>query len=196
MSDTLSKKAIVTSIVATILFVYLLDPILRIIGFVLFNFGFSLFRSFIDNMYKSSALLSMPDPAGSLSSLVYGIVSGVLISGTTFLFFLEKPIKSTKEKKVFFFAKKHLPFGFILFTLIFIMFSFLKIYKDGFESRLISSFNQHLVTIAPYISDQDLKLLKSKWTQMKYEDDYNDIYKQLNDIAIQNKVDLPKNYRY
>ena len=72
----------------------------------------------------------------------------------------------------------------------------LDMYSNNFQSKLISSFNQHLIAIAPYTGDNDIKLLKSKWTQMKNQEDFNAIYKRLNQIAQSNNIILPKNQLY
>jgi hypothetical protein len=62
-----------------------------------------------------------------------------------------------------------------------------------FQLRVVSSFKQHMTTIAPYITEQRAKELYSQWTQMRNQQDYQRIYRELNRIAADNHVVLPEN---
>lgn len=196
MESINAKKAILTSIIATILFVYLLDPILKFIGTLLFEFGSSIFRSYIDNLFQKAALLVIPDPSTSLVNFMEGAISGTLISLTALLFFRKQLSEIKKVSNAISFVDKYLRWTLLLVSLVYIPMTLLTIYSNEFQSKIVSSFNQHLVAIAPYISDNEIKLLKSEWTQMKSQKDYDAIYIKLNQIAQKNKIILPKNNLY
>jgi hypothetical protein len=64
------------------------------------------------------------------------------------------------------------------------------------QLSLISSFRQHMRILSPYVSEQDEKMLYSKWSLMNSREDYVQIYERLNAIALKNGITLPKNRIY
>jgi hypothetical protein len=64
------------------------------------------------------------------------------------------------------------------------------------QLSLVSSFEQHMRVLAPYMSDQRYKLFLSEWSRMTDETDYVKIYSELNAIAAENKIVLPENKIY
>lgn len=70
------------------------------------------------------------------------------------------------------------------------------IWNDSAQLELFTSFKQHVIAVAPNISEQEEESLWSEWTQMKCRDDYESIYEKLINIAKKNNIELPKNKKY
>jgi hypothetical protein len=85
------------------------------------------------------------------------------------------------------------PWSLVGSTLLLAVFIVAILYSMMFQMRVVSSFKQHMTTIAPYITEQRAKELYSQWTQMRSEEDYQRIYRELNRIADENHVVLPEN---
>jgi len=191
------KIGIISSIVATFLFIYLLDPLLRFVTFVLFKGVGSLARGYIDKLFEQAALLTGPDPSLYLLSLLTGFVTGASTSLLIILLFLYQPSDHLLERiRSFHFPKALIRWGGIVITLLMIVMCVMGLYSTIFQLRITTSFTQHIVVIAPYISDQEAKLLRSRWTQMKSEQDFDALYRDLNKIAKTNGVILPENKVY
>jgi hypothetical protein len=191
------KIGVATSIIATILFIYLLDPIMRFVGFVLFNYGSTILRAYIDRLFEQAALLTPPDPALAIFTSLLALANGFITGVVTSRFFPRRLFKKLRVEL----QKKEEPESqnrkrpwvllvpVIVINLVWLMWS----YSTFFQFRIISSFNQHLVAVAPYVSEHDLNLIRSQWTQMQSEKDYGIIYSELGRIANQNHIRLPEN---
>ena len=70
------------------------------------------------------------------------------------------------------------------------------LWSDLFQLRVVTSFQQHMTAIAPFITDQQAKQFRSRWTQMRTKGDYDVIYRDLQKIADSNGIRLPPNYIY
>lgn len=191
------KVGVIASIIATIIFIYLLDPIMRLFGFFLFDLGSSIFRAYIDRLFEQAALMVAPDPAFYLYMCFLLFIGFAMISTTVLIFVknnTNKPEEISESRK----ARRKLlllwiPWINFILTLLVCVFLLTSLNSTLFQLRIVSSFNQHLTAISPYISQQEINILRSQWTQMRSEDDYKIIYSQLNSIAKQNHVRLPEN---
>ncbi len=195
------KIGIISSVVATFLFIYFLDPLLRFVTFILFKTFGSLSRWYTDRLFEQAALLTGPDPSLYLLSLISGIITGI---GTILLIFfifqyrlldLVKK-KKKKNKRSFRLPKAFIRWSGIALALLLIIPSIMNLYSTMFQLRITTSFNQHIVLLAPYISDQEAKLLRSRWTQIKSEQDFTALYRDLNKIGKSIGVILPENKIY
>lgn len=191
------KIGIFSSVVATFLFIYFLDPLLRFVTFLLFKAFGSVARGYTDRLFEQAALLTGPDPSLFFLSLFGGFTTGISTSLLIFFLFLYPPSHRLEERVGSF----HLPKAFIrwsgiVVTLLLFVTPLMSLYGTMFQLRITTSFTQHLVLLAPYISDQEAKLLRSRWTQMKSEQDFDALYRDLNKIARTNGVVLPENKVY
>jgi multisubunit Na+/H+ antiporter MnhB subunit len=191
------KIGIISSIVATFLFIYLLDPLLRFLTFMLFKGLGSLARGYTDRLFEQAALLTGPDPSFPLLTLFTGFATGASTTLLIILLFLYPPSDHLLERvQSFHFPKALIRWGGIVITLVMIVACVMGLYSTVFQLRITTSFTQHIVALAPYISDQEAKLLRSRWTQMKSEQDFDALYRDLNKIAKTNGVILPENKMY
>jgi hypothetical protein len=191
------KIGIISSVVATFLFIYLLDPLLRFLTFLLFKIFGSLARAYTDRLFEQAALLTAHDPSLFLLSLVAGFLAGISTIMLIFLLFLYRPSDRLQEKlKSIRLPKALIRWSGVVLALLLIVTPTMYLYSTIFQLRITTSFTQHLVLLAPYISDQEAKLLRSRWTQMKSEQDFESLYGDLNKVAKTNGVVLPENKVY
>ncbi len=73
----------------------------------------------------------------------------------------------------------------IIFSLLLYVFLFLSIIKP---THLRDQFDRNILLITPYTQISEIDYLKSEWVQMSNEDDYNIIYKRIDEIVIQNSL--------
>lgn len=59
------------------------------------------------------------------------------------------------------------------------------------QKSLIIDFNQHVNILSPYLSEQEVKILKSEWALMRNEEDYKKIAAKLFEYAQKNNIELP-----
>jgi hypothetical protein len=180
-----------------VLFLYLVDPVMKLFGYLLFNYGSSILRAYIDRLFEQAALLEPPNSALMLLVAAFGVTDG-LVAGLTVSLFMLRYRKASKngqpeQEKRAEARRRRLPWIVLFLSLLMILVSIPLQHSVLFQSRIISSFNQHLTAIAPYVTDQEARALRSRWTQMQSENDYRVIYADLERIAANNHVRLPEN---
>ena len=190
------KIGIISSIIATFIFIYLLDPILRLMTYMMFGLLGSLTRWYTDSLFQRAALLAGPDPSVDLLAFLTGGICGILSSIAIILILyplLTRDEKGIKAPKI---TIKHLRLSIPVLCIVIAICTLLSFHRTLFPVRITSSFNQHLAAIAPHVTDQDIKEFRSRWTQMACENDYKILYNNLNRIASKNNVRLPENVVY
>jgi len=70
--------------------------------------------------------------------------------------------------------------------------SYISIIPNLVRFQLVSSFNQRLTVLSPYITQQQEKEIKSKWATMHGRKDYLDINETMEDYAKQSSITLPR----
>lgn len=184
------KIAIIGGIIASAVFLYLLDPILKFASFVFFTVGKNVFRAYTDRLFAQAALLTGPDPGLFLfvgSVVTFSVTMSIVVLGIILqrrARRAERPPRAPVRVQIWIL---------LLLVLLSDFVSLLFLYNTFFQIRIITSFNQHLAAVAPFISDQDAKVLRSQWTQMKTKRDYDAIYLKLAQVANSNGIILPPN---
>ena len=188
-------KVIVGGVVATAVFVYFLDPILHFFGNCLLRLSASLFHTYYNRIYAQAAHLETQDYAflllvtvGMMPLICFFILDvQYLVRRTRHGASPDKPpTKSNFRTRLLL----------LIVTAIF-MLTFTVIAAANYtQLSLISSFRQHMRILSPYVSEQDEKMLYSKWSLMNSREDYVQIYERLNAIALKNGITLPKNRIY
>jgi hypothetical protein len=191
------KVGIITSIIASAVFLYFLEPILRFFGRLVFGFFHSFFSAYLDRLFLKAALGVPPDP----SLFVLGIALGSLVGFFTLsTFALMRMSKDKGESDEQLKSKprrfKRLRVGSMVSIILLFAVSFHVYWSMWFQFKLTTSFSQHMRCVAPYVSEQQEKVLQSRWAQMKNQKDYEDIYSDLKNIAATNKIVLPENVVY
>jgi hypothetical protein len=184
------KKGIISSLIATILFLYFLDPILNFLGKIFLKVGAWLFQSYLDRLYQEMAVDSM-----DYAYLIFlSIVIAMITIGSLIIFrvIFKNRIDTTDHKLDTKNRSKTLVVLYVtfFFTCIFLLTT------SSINKKTTSSFNQHLRIITPYITTQEKDLIISEFASMKSQKDYRMLYDKINAIAVKNELELPKNKLY
>ena len=193
--DRAWKIGIATGVISTALFLYCLDPILRGVGIVLFHLSGTVFQAYRDRLFAQAAIGVPPDPALFLYTLVLGVFSGFVSTAALVVALGRARVRDidlvTLERR-----RRSRRWMLVIVAVVFDIFTLLILYNTYFQTRITTSFRQHTTAIAPYINDQEMKVLLSRWTQMRGEADYRAIYHDLKEIADRNQVFLPDNLMF
>lgn len=199
------KIGIISSLVATFIFLYFLEPL----GNLLLSAGKIGFQTYIDRIYKEVATQDLDLPFMIIYGFIVFFLMGFILdffSGAIKILkkYLrkEEPEKTDNKKEISRDIKENespkkkgkimkVVFPSILFILLLSM-----IIDISIKKKAISSFNQHIRVLAPYISEEEKKFIISDFSTMKSQNDYRKIQEKLQGIAKKNDVELPENYQY
>ncbi|MEM6247405.1 hypothetical protein [Shewanella vaxholmensis] len=73
---------------------------------------------------------------------------------------------------------------------------FYQMWTMMFQYEVVTSFDQHIKIVTPYISEKEKQIIVSKFSMMNGESDFKSLYAELDKIASENKLVLPKNKTY
>ncbi len=193
--DSNLKVGIISSVIASCIFLVLLEPILRGITAVLFGFGAGLFRAYTDRLFAQAALLAPPESSFELLTMVVGFIVALGIGYTAGRISFWRRVSGAKRRPrpVDLEKLRRFPWPLLIMDVIAILALIGLTYSHLFQLRVISSFKQHMTAIAPYITDEQVKKLYSDWTQMRGEGDYRKIYTEISRIAAEHDIRLPEN---
>lgn len=201
------KSSIFVSIISTLLFIYFLEPIIRILGkgfiFLIRNLS-----STVYNRIFQEVAFGRPDYSHTLLFLT----TIVILTPTIFLIVLSlrteksKPseelqeIESTQQTNEFNSnreekienKKTSLKKLKIPLLAIMLLISIGALILGDIKLKTIQSFEQHIRILTPYMETHKKELLISKFASMNSHDDYILIQSELNRIAEQNGITLPE----
>ena len=188
---------VVSSLIATIVYLYLIDPIIRTFGELVVLTSHYVATGLVDNLYRKCALSCPPDSAFALLGLFSGLLAGMTFGALSVV--LRSYVKSgpapddevTTMKKLRRSALMGL--GFLVLLGFLLMFLY---WTTWFQLQRLTSFNQHLAILAPFIDNQREEELRSKWALMKGRKDYEAIVVDILSIAEENGVGIPDNPSY
>ena len=194
--DRSFKIGVTSSVIATIL-----DPVLRFGTFLLTHAFGTWARGYVDRLFERAALLTGPDTGLQVLAVILGLITGLLSGGTVGVVAAvasrarrasaEAPRAETPRWIARWLSPVRACVIIILINALLILQVLMLLHSTMFQVRVTSRFNQHLAAIAPYVADREVKVLRSRWTQMTSERDYQAIYTDLNRIAAANSVRLP-----
>ena len=201
------KWGIVNGIIASFIFIYFLQPLLDLVSrSVVYVFSLSS-SAFIDRIFAQAAHLQTQDYSFGITIIIFGFFSGVLIGYCRILisFLFGKklsfgllgnvlfPLSLINENK-----KTSTNFA-VLVGALYLIFSFyciVIIAANYIQLRTISSFQQHMRIIAPYINEGEEKMIFSRWSLMKSHADYESVYATIRSKAKDHNIVLPENTIY
>jgi hypothetical protein len=213
--DNTIKKGIVSSLIASIVFIIVLEPLLKFLWSFLNKTSYTVYFNYLNSLYSNAALghRNYVDFM-ILTAIIAGII-GLLFITSNRLLFLIKRLKDDDElfneknpekrndiiekrrnklkPKIEFMKRKFILVKYFMFSIFVIaIFSFstslFKIYTD---IQLNTSFNQRLNALAPFLEDIESKKLVSKWAMMKTKNDYIEINNLMEIVAKKNNIRLP-----
>ena len=198
---------------------YFVNPILKYTGKGVFYLSSIIAKSYNDYLYKSIALNNMTYESVTFTYLVFIFLSLVVI-GTLYLiketFDLEKnaselykkvtneqnevveegkTFEEIKNKIIslhndsFKFAKKY-RFYFSIIAVSLLLVTFINIATAEIVNDKVNSVNIQCEVIAPYIPEDELKLLKSNFHQIQNMEDYKIVYENINSLFKINGLDF------
>jgi hypothetical protein len=197
MNDFLKKNSqtMIVGLLTTIVFLYILQPVLEFTGSAVMFVGSLVSNSYIDMLYSQIAHLEIMSFGFFFFFIVFValicISVGLIIYQWTNDVAPEKIEKESISKNIL--RKKVITTLLLLFSA---MYFTVQISTKLYQLSLISSFKQHLAIIAPYIDEQKEELILSQWSLIKTNEDYEAVYIKLTDVAKNNKLDLPTNTIY
>jgi len=192
------KVGVVSSLAATILFIYFLDPLMRLVSRIVFGLSSSLTRAYVDGLYRDCALCTTVFPSAELHALVFGAFSGVLSGwllsrATTKLWpshVLPPDDPRTRSSRR---LRRVATVVGVVSSLCLIVFIGLQVWATSFRLRTMTTFNQHLNAVGPFISEQEKLTLVSRWSQMRGAKDYEEISASISSVAKEHGVYLMPN---
>ena len=199
MKDFLQKhtSGIIVAIVSTMIFLYLLQPMLEYVGNIVIQAGSLLSSTYVDEIYTQIAFLEIQDSAFTLLAITFGVLGGITTMMAVFIWFPPKKkndnisdsSNNTKENL----QKKILVTALLASVSLSVI---IHVSKDLYQLKVITSFKQHFRILSPYISEQQEEKLLSEWSLMKSSGDYDLIIKKMHNIADENNIVLPDNRLY
>jgi uncharacterized membrane protein YfcA len=182
-------KDILAGIISALIFLILFQPIINALDRAIPIMGSNVLSNLSNMLYKNAALghRNYVDVMLFLTfiSIVIGAMVGALIS-----LLIRKKISKIDERKTSKIQK------FLTITLIVLLIYFL---VDSTWSAILimsdlqmnTSFEQRINVLAPYITEQQEKELRSSWALMQRRIDYEKINKTMNFFSQQYDIELP-----
>lgn len=184
--------SVVSSIVATILFVWFLEPALRA-AWGLLSDGSSWLSTSIENRAFASAARGQRDWVSVLLLMMFVNLGGGLIVGLEVATLVLRRVRDRKESSFGFQPIAKVARKLRLWTLpVFLFGMFMLIFTPFVDLQLTTSFNQRLAALGPYISDETEEELRSKWALMNTRADFETINELLQREADAAKIELPE----
>ncbi|HCG6123075.1 TPA: hypothetical protein NJ077_004590 [Vibrio parahaemolyticus] len=193
--DPSVRKSLIVSVVASVLVILFVQPFLNFSGDMI---QWVLSKTAVimsDSIYKDAALGMREKFSFLLLIMVFQLIFMVLLSSLYRKFFrttspqssidelsdVEKVNRTNKRKIISFFTG---------FTSVILVFWLGGMQYVGFQMN--ASFSQRVTILSPYISEQDVKVLKSEWAQMQSREDYEAINEKILSVAESNNIVLPR----
>lgn len=211
-----TKIGIITGVVSSLLVLYLIDPLLKAVGGTTFYFLNIVNSGLWDSLYAKAALGVPQDPAVSIFSILAGVFAGLVMGVATAVVkngqegravIQSSAVSGSSNSKevlnVFDLAlrvggkpKKFITVTLFLMSLFFVGLMSYSMWSYQFQYKIVTSFDQHLRILAPFMSDRDKLKIVSDFSRMKSESDYKSVYSVLGGVAAENNVTLPENPSY
>lgn len=190
VTKSIFRISIIASIVASVIFIALVQPIMTYIWEIISSTGNDYLNAFVDNMYKNAALGERDWVVATFSTVgVY--VPFVFISSKRLANFIYKPSFKNKPNKIentVSTTASWIWWSALIFGVASATFISSYIYTD---MQLNTSFNQRLTVLSPHITDIEYKKYKSEWASMTSKKDYQTLNKKIQEQADSLSIKLP-----
>ena len=201
MVDKEIKKGIVSSLIATLIFLILLNPILHMLWNFIKSFSINMYSGISDSIYSGAALGQRNWLDFAWLASVVAITGGIVVTKNVIIwkeiFRLRRLMQGEKEEPEtplsLYQTLKKANITLSVAIALGIVVSFFFIFSAFTDLQLNTSFNQRLNAILSYISDQEAKVYKSSWATMKNRQDFEKINQKMEMVAGFNKIKLPEN---
>lgn len=186
------QVGILSGLLASILFIYFIDPILSFLGKNVLKMANKLHLLYLDRIYRELATGDL-DHAYVLHTLLLSCIIGFIIGFWTMVLcrFFDKD-KADESDQV---STWKVVSAFI-FSLIMVFSFMLSMVDNHIRLKTATSYRQYLTIIAPYISDVEMKILRARYASMTCKKDYDKLMETIKSTAIASGVTLPENKLY
>lgn len=192
--DKSFKIGITTSLIGSVVFLYLLDPILKLLSNLFFFLSDEVSSYFVDQLYRE---ISVGRTDYSLTQMTIFIL---LFTSLISILLLRKIVKSRPPKDQNIPEKnsslvksvwitKILP---LVFVIIINIFGVLQLVSSHIKVSSINTFDQRIRILTPYISELERQLLISRFSSMTTYNNYRKIMHDLETLATNNNIILPE----
>ena len=189
------KVGVISSLIASVLFLYLLDPILRFLSNIVFFVSDKVSSYFVDKLYQEIAI------GRTDYSLTLLVMINITLMGIINLVIVQKiklkkkttEIEDPERKEEARSVSPKAPQSFYILTLIlFNLLLVLQLVSSHIKISSINTFDQYVRIITPYIDNSEKQILISRFSSMKTYSDFNTIMRDIKIIASGNKISLPE----
>jgi hypothetical protein len=185
------RWAIIAGVIASMVFVWFIQPILRFVWGLTLALGVPFSRRLLDYVYANAALGNR----NWVDFLLFGAVLSLMIGFETVMLFSSLGVgdkvsgfiapKLRPRKKLLKVVHNLIRLAFICYALMFLIAAFS-------DLQLNASFQQRLAVLAPHIDEQTEETLRASWASMIDHEDYARLNSEMEDLAQAAGVTLPK----
>jgi cell division protein FtsL len=183
--DDKFRTSVIAGLVASVLFVLLLQPILNWASSVLVAMSGHVASTMSDRLYQRAALGAKHDLGPvvlsyfALLTVMIPVVSIPLLGLRP-----ERPVhpQSTRLLGVV---------GFIVAPIILVFALLLTAVAETADARLNAKFQQRVTILAPHVTDREAKELAAQWASMKSRTHYDGLNSRIDALAKTHGVELP-----
>lgn len=190
LNDATIRKSIIASIIASLLVIIFIKPLFDSVWNFVSWFSTYCYAGFNNAVYSNAALGQRDWVAVFHVELFVSILFGTISGFTLVVFFVGHPESKVVEKIKK--NKKSIRLLMIFFGIILIFLSLLIMVSIRTDLQLNTSFNQRLTVLSPHITELKYKELQSSWALMQNRQDYEKIVDEMDKLAKNNKIQLPK----
>lgn len=204
------KTGIFCGLISTFIFIYFLQPILDWVSIAVVKVLTITSSAFLDRIYAQAAHLQTQDFSflwllflSSIFAVCIFFIGVIRVSGISILERIRIAMANVsnfpRNPASSYSSKKGSKWYRILSGLLLIIFSLsiVVVFSANYiQLKTISSFQQHMRIIAPYVDDSEMKTIYSRWSLMKTYSDYEAIYTEIQSHAKQHNIELPENKIY
>lgn len=193
------KKPFVIGILGSLIVIYFLQPIIDLTGHLLLKSTLSEIEEFVDSKYARASFAKGIDYSYYIASFSIIALHGFIIGIATYI--IQKIAKRTSKKEGNSKELKPITIKLILFIavsylILVLSYALIQVAGESIALNAISRFNRDMDTLSPYLTEADIRILRSKWAQIKSKKDYEVIYKEMSEIAKKQGIPLRNDNLY
>jgi hypothetical protein len=164
---------------------YILKPVVLRTSSITLEIATLGIKAFKDSVYKEIAQGHHEAASLGLFLFVFGMLPG-MITGAFWGYYKEK--SSNESKSI---SNKKPLFSLAMFSIFIVMFATIYCSRVSYVNRAVTNYNQLLSITRPYISQEDMMLSISKFSQIANKNDYVVLIDSLSKICVANHITPP-----
>jgi heme/copper-type cytochrome/quinol oxidase subunit 2 len=190
LGDPNTRKQVYIGVLTSVLAALFIQPLLNLLWGLLNGATTAIGGALSDVIYRNAARGLDEHYSFLLLSLVMSLMLGVFTSFTVLPFLLRRSRKEALEGREKVVHK--LRWAVTILGVLGVVLPLILLTIEFGTYKLNSSFNQYMAATSPYVTDLDAKKLRSRWALMRTRADFESISSDLQKIASDNAIVLPK----